>query len=58
MCDEISPPENLVQGLISALGGEYGFTSVEEVEIKDEDVRFSLPPELNAASRKFTTITV
>jgi len=53
-----SAPENLVRGLIEALGELYGFTSVEEVEIKDEDVRFSLPPELNAASQRLTTITV
>ncbi|HZO51727.1 MAG TPA: 4-hydroxy-3-methylbut-2-enyl diphosphate reductase [Bryobacteraceae bacterium] len=53
-----SAPENLVQGLISALGREYGFHSVEEVEIKDEDVRFSLPSELNAASQRLTTINI
>lgn len=53
-----SAPENLVQGLIAALGSQYGFCSVEEVEIKDEDVRFSLPSELNAASQRLTTISV
>ena len=53
-----SAPENLVQGLIASLGSEYGFASVEEVEIKDEDVRFSLPSELNAASQRLTTISV
>ncbi|MEP7363032.1 MAG: 4-hydroxy-3-methylbut-2-enyl diphosphate reductase [Acidobacteriota bacterium] len=53
-----SAPENLVQGLISALGNGYGFHSVEEVEVKDEDVRFSLPAELNAASQRLTTIRV
>ena len=53
-----SAPENLVQDLIAALASRYGFSSVEEVEIKDEDVRFSLPSELNAASSKLTTISV
>lgn len=40
-----SAPEHLVQELIEALR-EKGFTSVEEVDIIEEDVRFSLPPEV------------
>lgn len=40
-----SAPEHLVQDLIEALR-EKGFTSIEEVDIVDEDVRFSLPPEV------------
>ena len=49
-----SAPENLVQELIASLG-ESGFGEVEEVEIKEEDVRFSLPNELSSSLR-LTTI--
>jgi len=41
-----SAPEHLVQELIDALR-EQGFTTVEEVDIVEEDVRFSLPPEVH-----------
>lgn len=40
-----SAPENLVQELIASLQGR-GYSELEEVEIKEEDVRFSLPNEL------------
>jgi 4-hydroxy-3-methylbut-2-enyl diphosphate reductase len=40
-----SAPENLVQDLLAALR-ERGFTHLEEMEIKEEDVRFNLPAEL------------
>jgi 4-hydroxy-3-methylbut-2-enyl diphosphate reductase len=40
-----SAPENLVQDLIQSLQG-CGFTHLEEMEIKEEDVRFNLPTEL------------
>lgn len=40
-----SAPEHLVQELIDALR-EKGFAEVEEVDIIEEDVRFSLPPEV------------
>jgi 4-hydroxy-3-methylbut-2-enyl diphosphate reductase len=53
-----SAPEHLVQRLISYLGTQYGFGSVEEVEIKEEDVRFSLPPELQAQASRLTTISL
>jgi len=53
-----SAPEHLVQRLISYLKTEYGFGSVEEVEIKEEDVRFSLPPELQAQASRLTTISL
>lgn len=43
-----SAPENLVQELIAYLNRE-GFHSVEEMEIKEEDVRFSLPSGLEAS---------
>jgi 4-hydroxy-3-methylbut-2-en-1-yl diphosphate reductase len=41
-----SAPENLVEELIAHLQGR-GFVGLEEVEIKEEDVRFQLPAELN-----------
>ena len=40
-----SAPENLVQELIESLQGR-GFNHLEEMEIKEEDVRFNLPSEL------------
>ena len=40
-----SAPENLVQELIGSLK-ERGFSELEEMEIKEEDVRFHLPSEL------------
>jgi 4-hydroxy-3-methylbut-2-en-1-yl diphosphate reductase len=40
-----SAPENLVEELISSLQGS-GFDELEEMEIKEEDVRFNLPSEL------------
>jgi 4-hydroxy-3-methylbut-2-enyl diphosphate reductase len=50
-----SAPENLVEDLIASLR-DYGFESMEEMEIKDEDVRFSLPAELGQATVQLTTI--
>lgn len=50
-----SAPENLVQELIQSLG-KYGFNRVEEMELKEEDVRFSLPGELTSASLRLTNI--
>lgn len=41
-----SAPEHLVEELVEALHGE-GFTALEEVELVEEDVRFSLPGELH-----------
>lgn len=43
-----SAPEHLVRELLQSLGRQ-GFGQVEQVELKDEDVRFSLPAELQAA---------
>jgi len=40
-----SAPENLVQQLIDSLR-ERGFGELEEMEVKEEDVRFNLPSEL------------
>jgi 4-hydroxy-3-methylbut-2-enyl diphosphate reductase len=49
-----SAPENLVQELIDSLK-QYDFHHVEEMELKQEDVRFSLPSEL-ALNQRLTTI--
>ncbi len=51
-----SAPEILVQRLIQSLA-LHGFVAMEEIEIKEEDVRFSLPAELATATR-LTQITV
>jgi 4-hydroxy-3-methylbut-2-enyl diphosphate reductase len=50
-----SAPENLVQELIQSLK-RRGFGSFEEMEIREEDVRFSLPSELAASPVRLTTI--
>lgn len=50
-----SAPENLVMELIEALRTR-GFTTVEEMDIIDEDVVFSLPQELQGGTVKLTTI--
>jgi 4-hydroxy-3-methylbut-2-enyl diphosphate reductase len=45
-----SAPEHLVQELIEFLG-DLGFHQMEEIELVDEDVRFSLPAELTVSIR-------
>jgi 4-hydroxy-3-methylbut-2-en-1-yl diphosphate reductase len=40
-----SAPENLVEALVASLQ-QRGFTTLEEMEVKEEDVRFNLPAEL------------
>src|SRR5579864_7861585 len=51
-----SAPENLVQELIQALEAKFGFDYVEEMELKEEDVRFHLPADLERSALKLTTI--
>jgi 4-hydroxy-3-methylbut-2-enyl diphosphate reductase len=51
-----SAPDHLVQEVIIDLRQRYGFSNVEEVTLKDEDVRFSLPGELAAAGQRLHTI--
>ncbi len=51
-----SAPEHLVQELLEYLKHTHGFSEVEEVELKEEDVRFSLPSGLEASSVQLTTI--
>lgn len=53
-----SAPENLVRDLIDSLKRHHGFGPVEEVEIKEEDVRFSLPGDLVPHARRLTTISL
>lgn len=50
-----SAPEYLVEDLISFLG-QNGFSDMEEVTLKDEDVRFSLPSELAGAGQRLHSI--
>ena len=50
-----SAPENLVEDLVAALK-ERGYGDVEEVTLKDEDVRFSLPAELEPYASKLVNI--
>jgi len=50
-----SAPENLVQELVDSLR-QRGFGAYEEMEIREEDVRFSLPGELAGAPVRLTTI--
>jgi 4-hydroxy-3-methylbut-2-enyl diphosphate reductase len=51
-----SAPEVLVQGVIQRLREEFSFNSLEEMELKDEDVRFNLPPELKILSPGLQTV--
>ena len=44
-----SAPEHLVEQIVAALQDE-GYGQLEEVEMMEEDVRFSLPPELNSTA--------
>jgi 4-hydroxy-3-methylbut-2-enyl diphosphate reductase len=41
-----SAPENLVQELLQTLKALFGFELMEEMELKEEDVRFQLPADL------------
>jgi 4-hydroxy-3-methylbut-2-enyl diphosphate reductase len=52
-----SAPENLVQELIGSLH-DRGFDRLEEMEIKEEDVRFNLPSELARTVRLQTVARV
>jgi 4-hydroxy-3-methylbut-2-enyl diphosphate reductase len=53
-----SAPEHLVQELLSSLRDRHGFEDLEEVTLKDEDIRFSLPSELAAASERLHRIAI
>jgi 4-hydroxy-3-methylbut-2-enyl diphosphate reductase len=51
-----SAPEHLVEELVAFLR-RHGFQQLEEVELVEEDVRFSLPPELARMASGLTTIS-
>jgi 4-hydroxy-3-methylbut-2-enyl diphosphate reductase len=51
-----SAPEYLVEKIVSALR-EKGFNQLEEVEMIEEDVRFSLPSELAGAASQLHSIS-
>jgi 4-hydroxy-3-methylbut-2-enyl diphosphate reductase len=51
-----SAPEHLVDQLIASLK-DHGFHELQEVELVEEDVRFSLPGELGHAASALTTIS-
>ena len=53
-----SAPEHLVQELLDHLRDAYGFASIEEVELKEEDVRFSLPSGLDSSLLSIATVRV
>jgi 4-hydroxy-3-methylbut-2-en-1-yl diphosphate reductase len=51
-----SAPEHLVEQLVEFLQQSLGFIDLEEVEVKEEDVRFSLPSGLDSSAVQLTTI--
>lgn len=51
-----SAPEHLVQELIQSLETQFGFENLEEMELKEEDVRFHLPSDLERSALHLTTI--
>jgi 4-hydroxy-3-methylbut-2-en-1-yl diphosphate reductase len=52
-----SAPENLVEDLIGSLQSR-GYNDLEEMEIKEEDVRFNLPNELGRTAKLHTIARV
>ncbi|HEX5228196.1 MAG TPA: 4-hydroxy-3-methylbut-2-enyl diphosphate reductase [Bryobacteraceae bacterium] len=52
-----SAPEHLVEELIACLQNKFGFDQMEEMELKEEDVRFQLPSNLERSVMKLTSIT-
>jgi len=52
-----SAPEHLVEDLIACLQHKFGFDQMEEMELKEEDVRFQLPSNLERSVMKLTSIT-
>src|SRR5580704_4315215 len=51
-----SAPEHLVENIVGALQA-HGFGDMEEVEMVEEDVRFSLPPEMTNSRSQLLSIT-
>ena len=52
-----SAPEHLVEDLIATLQTKFGFDDLEEMELKEEDVRFQLPADLDRPAMRLTSIT-
>jgi 4-hydroxy-3-methylbut-2-enyl diphosphate reductase len=52
-----SAPEVLVQELLDWLKQHFGFGMLEEVELKEEDVRFQLPGGLEQSAIRLTHIS-
>jgi 4-hydroxy-3-methylbut-2-enyl diphosphate reductase len=52
-----SAPENLVEDLLAFLRTR-GFDKFEEMHLKEEDVRFTLPPQLAGVGGRLTSISV
>jgi len=52
-----SAPEVLVEELVTWLRTHFGFGTLEEVELKEEDVRFQLPGGLEQSAMRLTQIT-
>lgn len=50
-----SAPENLVQQLVESLQAR-GYSNLEEMEVREEDVRFSLPSELARTTVQLQTV--
>jgi 4-hydroxy-3-methylbut-2-en-1-yl diphosphate reductase len=51
-----SAPENLVEELIDSLKTKFGFDFMEEMELKEEDVRFHLPADLERSALRLTPV--
>jgi len=51
-----SAPEILVQELIETLKSKFGFAFVEELELKEEDVRFHLPADLERSALRLIPV--
>ncbi|HET8549759.1 MAG TPA: 4-hydroxy-3-methylbut-2-enyl diphosphate reductase [Bryobacteraceae bacterium] len=51
-----SAPEHLVQELLAELRRRHGFDELEEMELKEEDVRFILPSELISSTRQVAPV--
>jgi 4-hydroxy-3-methylbut-2-enyl diphosphate reductase len=52
-----SAPEVLVEELVDWLKQHFGFGTLEEVELKEEDVRFQLPGGLEQSAIRLTQIS-
>ncbi len=52
-----SAPENLVEDLVAFLKTR-GFGNLEEMHLKEEDVRFTLPPQLAGVAGRLTSISM